>query len=85
MLLGYILDKHEIILKVSQHYNIRAIFVKGGGGQQTKACDRTFDGVPDSGCPPVPVGQLRPFLVQIMPKHQLNHAHKQDLRCSTCR
>ena len=37
--------------------------------QQTKACDRTFEGVPDSGCPPVPAGQPRSFLVQIMPNH----------------
>ena len=37
--------------------------------QQTRACDRTFEGVPDSGCPPVPAGQPRPFLVPIMPKH----------------
>ena len=35
--------------------------------QQTRACDRTFEGVPDSGCPPVPAGQPRPFLVQIVP------------------
>ena len=31
--------------------------------QQTKAHDRTFEGVPDSGCPPVPAGQPRPYLV----------------------
>ena len=31
--------------------------------QHTRACDRTFEGVPDSGCPPVPAGQPRPFLV----------------------
>ena len=33
--------------------------------QQTRTCDRTFEGVSDSGCPPVPAGQPRPFLVQI--------------------
>ena len=31
--------------------------------QQTKAQDETFGGVPDSGCPPVPAGQPRPYLV----------------------
>ena len=31
--------------------------------QKTKDHDRTFEGVPDSGCPPVPAGQPRPFLV----------------------
>ena len=52
---------------------------KGGGGvhtdffvkldfeiavdQQTRAHDQTFEGVPDSGCPPVPAGQPRPYLV----------------------
>ena len=31
--------------------------------QQTKAHVKTFEGVPDSGCPPVPAGQPRPYLV----------------------
>ena len=31
--------------------------------QQTKAYDQTFEGVPDSGCLPVPAGQQRPYLV----------------------
>ena len=31
--------------------------------QQTRAHDQTFEGVPESGCPPVPVGQPRPYLV----------------------
>ena len=31
--------------------------------QQTQAHDKTFEGVPDSGCPPVPVGEPRPYLV----------------------
>ena len=31
--------------------------------QQIKAHDQTFEGVPDSGCPPVPAGQPRPYLV----------------------
>ena len=37
--------------------------------QQTRACDRTFEGVPDSGCSPVPAGQPRRFLVQIIPNY----------------
>ena len=40
--------------------------------QQTKAHDRTFEGVPDSGCPPVPAGQSRSYLVNfgsILPNH----------------
>ena len=31
--------------------------------QQTRAHDRTFEGVPDSGCPPVPLGQPLSYLV----------------------
>ena len=31
--------------------------------QQTKAHDQSFEGVPDSGYPPVPTGQPRPYLV----------------------
>ena len=31
--------------------------------QLTKAHDQTFEGVPDSGCPLVPAGQPRPYLV----------------------
>ena len=31
--------------------------------QHTKAHDRTFEGVPDSGYPPVPAGHPRPYLV----------------------
>ena len=31
--------------------------------QQTKAHNRTFEVVPDSGYPPVPAGQPRPYLV----------------------
>ena len=53
--------------------------IKGGGGvhpdffvklyfkiavdQQTRAHIQTFEGVPDFGCPPVPAGQPRPYLV----------------------
>ena len=29
--------------------------------QQTRARDRIFEGVPDSGCLPVPAGQPRPY------------------------
>ena len=35
--------------------------------QQTRACDQTFEGVPDSRCPPVPAGQPRPNLVNFWP------------------
>ena len=38
-----------------------------GIDQQTKARDQTFEGVPDSGCPPVPAGQPRPYLVNLWP------------------
>ena len=75
---------------------------KGGGGvtliffvkldfeiavvRQNRAHDRTFEVVPDSGCPPVPAGQPRPYLVNLWPnfakspKHARNHA----LGRSTC-
>ena len=33
--------------------------------QQTRARVQTFEGVPDSGCPPVPTGQPRPYLVNL--------------------
>ena len=32
-------------------------------GQLTRAHDQTFEGVLDSGCPPVPAGQPRPYLL----------------------
>ena len=35
--------------------------------QQTRACDRTFEGVPDSRCQLVPAGQPRPYLVNCWP------------------
>ena len=35
--------------------------------QQTRARDRTFKVFPDSGCPPVPAGQPRPYLVNLWP------------------
>ena len=37
--------------------------------QQTSAHDQTFEGVPDSGCPPVSAGQPRPYLVNFLPNH----------------
>ena len=40
--------------------------------QKTMAQDLTLEGVPDSGCPPVPAGQPRPYLVNfgsIFPNH----------------
>ena len=35
--------------------------------QQTMAHERTFEGVPDSGCQPVPAGQQRPYMVNYLP------------------
>ena len=35
--------------------------------QQTRARDRTFVGVLDSGCSTVPAGQPRPYLVNFRP------------------
>ena len=43
--------------------------------QQTRARNRTFEGVPDSGSPPVPAGQPRPYVVifdLILPNHLNN-------------
>ena len=40
--------------------------------QQTGARGQTFEGASDSGCPPVPAGQPRPYLVNfgpILPNH----------------
>ena len=37
--------------------------------QQNRAHDQSFDGVPDSGCPPVPAGQPRPYLVIFLLNH----------------
>ena len=34
--------------------------------QKTKSHDRTFEGVPDSGCPPVPAGQSRAYLANFL-------------------
>ena len=65
---------------LSDPYNLRGVhpdfFVKLdfeiAVDQQTRARDRTFEGVLDSGCPPVPAGQPRPYLVNvgsILPNH----------------
>ena len=35
--------------------------------QQNRDRDRTFEGVADSGCPPVPAGQPHPYLVNCWP------------------
>ena len=35
--------------------------------QQTRAHDRTFEGVSDSGCTPVSAGQTRPYFVNFCP------------------
>ena len=78
------------------------VSVRGGGGgppdffvkfdleiaidQPTRACDRTFKGVSDSGCSLVPAGQSRPFLSKlcpIMPNH-LNMLITKIFRCFTC-
>ena len=53
--------------------------------QRTRARDQTFEGVPDSGCPPVPAGQPRPYLVNWWPNFAKSHEHAQNraLGCST--
>ena len=76
------------------------VFIKGEGGfilffvkldfeiavdQQTKTHNRTFEVVPDSGCPPVSAGQPRPYLVNLwlnFAKSPL-HAQKQCFRVAT--
>ena len=35
--------------------------------QKTRARDRTFEGVSDSGCQPVPTGQPQPYLDNFWP------------------
>ena len=54
--------------------------------KQTRACDRTFERVPDSGCPPVPAGQPRPYLVNLWPNFAKSPKHTEDnaLACSNC-
>ena len=43
--------------------------------QQTRARDRTFEGVPDSWCPPVTAGQPRPYLVNLWPNFAKSPKH----------
>ena len=33
---------------------------------KTRACEQTFKSVPDSGCPPLPAGQPRQYLVNFV-------------------
>ena len=65
--------KYEIFYRKPTHFVPHDFFVKFdleiAIDQQTRACDRTSEGVPDFGCPPLLAGQPRPFLVQIMPNH----------------
>ena len=42
---------------------MRKLFFEIAVDQKTKAHDRIFEWVPDSGCPPVPARQPRPYLV----------------------
>ena len=74
--------KYQVIIHKSQSVS-HPFYLKGGGGvhpdffvkldfeitvdQQTRACDQTFEGVPDFGCTPVPLGQLRPYLLNLWP------------------
>ena len=54
--------------------------------QQTRACDRTIKGVLDSGYPPVPAGQPRPYLVNCWPKFAKSPQRVQNhaVGCFTC-
>ena len=73
---------NQLVYLTIRTYDITPNLKGGGGGhpdffvklffeiavdQQTKACDQNFDGVPVSGCPPVPAGQPRPYLVNLWP------------------
>ena len=46
--------------------------------RQTRASNRTFEGVPDSGCQPVPAGQPRPYLVNLWPNFAKSPKHAQN-------
>ena len=70
---------HKISIMIKELKEITDTSNRGGGGgspwffekldfeiavdQQPKSHDKTFEGVPDSGCPPVPAGQPHPYLV----------------------
>ena len=46
--------------------------------QQTKVHDQTFEGFPDSGCPPVPAGQPRPYLFNFWLNFAKSPLHAQN-------
>ena len=74
----YISLFHKLEWYLYAHYILREIAVV----QQTRARDRTFEGVLDSGCTPVPAGQPRPYLVNLWPNFSKSSRHA--LECSTC-
>ena len=51
---------------------------KKAEGQKTRTRDLTFEGVSDSGCPPVPAGQPRPYLVNFWPNFAKSPLHAQN-------
>ena len=54
--------------------------------QQTRARDQSFERVTDFGCPPVPAGQPRSYLVNFWPNFAKSpyHAENRAFGCSTC-
>ena len=46
--------------------------------QKTMACDRTFEGVPESRFTPVTAGQPRPYLVNLWPNFAKSPEHAQN-------
>ena len=52
----------NLILQVRPDFFVKLYF-EIAVDQQIRAHDQTFEGVPDSGYPPVSAGQLRPYLV----------------------
>ena len=46
--------------------------------QVFRGYQRAFKGVPHSGCQPVPVGQPRPYLVNVWPKFAKSPQHAQN-------
>ena len=55
-------------------------------GHQTRIRDQIFEGVLDCGCPPVPMGQPRPCLVNFWPNFGKSpeHAQNNPLGCYSC-
>ena len=53
---------------------------------QTRTCDQTLETVADSGCPPVPAEQPRPYLIQFWFTYvkSPNHVQNQAFGCFTC-